>query len=744
MKKLLIIAALLLAVAGEVSAQQGNQSVPSGSGSSSASSQGPVINVTNTIYAGGAASSNADNNAQFTAAVAALVASINTGSSGTGVGTPVTVSAQNNTVTNNLSITIPVNSTTLVWVVDGVSPHTFTVSDNGSGGGSSYSQSGITVSNASCCSVRVFATPPGGAKAATQVTVVNNGGASQIVIIVASYPNPISAVLYATNTVSGGAATSFTYSQTTTRFGSSIATGCGFFNTNISSFTATTGTLRLNVASSATQGGLFVADNSSTPLASVTNAGNFSASTNTACASVELQTFGSSTQQPTLYIPAGYYSYSGGLAPTIPSTIKCETGAVLYYTGSAHAIDLGANGLSQSTANWPYFVDGCTFSGGSNMTEGINFNQWIIVGGVRNSTFTNFGAQSSGTSSSHMIASQGHNWDLEVGPFDRFITTDYIPRNILRMNIAGVDAFSFLRFHDNMAACWDGPNANGNNGSGGGCGPASAGIGVHVDGDQNLIFGNSMAFFNPDILLACTNGPCYGNRLEHNLLNTPTAVGTGNGGTFFPPIQFSGAQQAMDIHDNNFDMNGGTAISPIGPRGGADTMQSSRINFNQANLIATSTPFVVLNNLVGQTNNQSSNNMCNTVQTGGTYSPCTTPHTKGANINAFTFNNDDGHQASGYFVVGTKFTTNNGCTDSATAGGATGGTFTVTSTSCTEVITMGDALTAPNGWSCSVIDITTLADVTNPHQTTSTTTTATIVTGTVVSGDKIQFSCIGY
>jgi hypothetical protein len=101
-------------------------------------------------------------------------------------------------------------------------------------------------------------------------------------------------------------------------------------------------------------------------------------------------------------------------------------------------------------------------------------------------------------------------------------------------------------------------------------------------------------------------------------------------------------------------------------------------------------------------------------------------------------------KASGYMSLGTKFTTNNGCTDSATAGGATAGTFTTGSTSCTEVITMGDSATAPNGWSCTVVDITTLADVTNPHQTTSNATTATIVTGTVVVGDKIQFSCIGY
>jgi hypothetical protein len=101
-------------------------------------------------------------------------------------------------------------------------------------------------------------------------------------------------------------------------------------------------------------------------------------------------------------------------------------------------------------------------------------------------------------------------------------------------------------------------------------------------------------------------------------------------------------------------------------------------------------------------------------------------------------------EAASYISEGTKFTTNNGCTDSATAGGATAGTFTVGSTSCTEVVTMGNSATAPNGWSCTVVDITTLADVTNPHQTTSNATTATFVTGTVVSGDKIQFSCIGY
>ena len=101
-------------------------------------------------------------------------------------------------------------------------------------------------------------------------------------------------------------------------------------------------------------------------------------------------------------------------------------------------------------------------------------------------------------------------------------------------------------------------------------------------------------------------------------------------------------------------------------------------------------------------------------------------------------------KAAGYMSVGTKFTTNNGCTDGTNVGGATAGEFVVGSTSCTEIVTMGNTATAPNGWTCSAYDKTTLADVTNPHQTGSTATTATFVTGTVVSGDHIAFSCLGY
>lgn len=103
-------------------------------------------------------------------------------------------------------------------------------------------------------------------------------------------------------------------------------------------------------------------------------------------------------------------------------------------------------------------------------------------------------------------------------------------------------------------------------------------------------------------------------------------------------------------------------------------------------------------------------------------------------------------KAAGYMSTGTQFTQDTGCgTIVTSSGGATAGKFTtVGSTGCTTVITMGNSATAPNGWQCSVSDITTLGDVGNPHMTTSNATTATIATGTIVSGDVISFSCIGY
>lgn len=100
---------------------------------------------------------------------------------------------------------------------------------------------------------------------------------------------------------------------------------------------------------------------------------------------------------------------------------------------------------------------------------------------------------------------------------------------------------------------------------------------------------------------------------------------------------------------------------------------------------------------------------------------------------------------SSIMSLGTKFTSNAGCTEGTLVGGASAGKFTIgTGGSCTVIVTMGDTDTSPNGWACQISDMTTSIDAYNVHESASNATTATFVVGTAISSDVIQFSCIGY
>lgn len=100
-------------------------------------------------------------------------------------------------------------------------------------------------------------------------------------------------------------------------------------------------------------------------------------------------------------------------------------------------------------------------------------------------------------------------------------------------------------------------------------------------------------------------------------------------------------------------------------------------------------------------------------------------------------------KAAAYMSVGTKFTSNAGCTESTTVGGATAGKFTVgQGTACTIIITMGNTATAPNGWTCTAYDQTAVPAIAI-RQTASTTTTCSLLM-TVATNDVITFSAVGY
>lgn len=98
-------------------------------------------------------------------------------------------------------------------------------------------------------------------------------------------------------------------------------------------------------------------------------------------------------------------------------------------------------------------------------------------------------------------------------------------------------------------------------------------------------------------------------------------------------------------------------------------------------------------------------------------------------------------KAPAYISAGTTFTATGCGTPTSLTGGTTAGSFLAQATSCTVTVTMGNLATAPNGWSCSVWDVTTTADTLK--ETAYTTTTVTF-SGTVASGDKIIFGCTGF
>jgi len=91
----------------------------------------------------------------------------------------------------------------------------------------------------------------------------------------------------------------------------------------------------------------------------------------------------------------------------------------------------------------------------------------------------------------------------------------------------------------------------------------------------------------------------------------------------------------------------------------------------------------------------------------------------------------------GFVNGGTKFTISSGCSTSVTTGGALGGGFTATSSTCSPVISTG--LTAPNGYYCGINDVTTPAA--SIKETAFTLTTVTFTGSSLGTTDVFVFHC---
>jgi hypothetical protein len=109
------------------------------------------------------------------------------------------------------------------------------------------------------------------------------------------------------------------------------------------------------------------------------------------------------------------YNYGGSgtspINPTVPMTVECAPGVLLNYTGSAHAADIGATGLTGNPSSEArrYAFRGCGWTGGGSSTAGLYFNTYVTTVSIASNEFISFG-----TGTTFSIVLPGNNWDYSI------------------------------------------------------------------------------------------------------------------------------------------------------------------------------------------------------------------------------------------------------------------------------------------------------------------------------------------
>jgi hypothetical protein len=209
------------------------------------------------------------------------------------------------------------------------------------------------------------------------------------------------------------------------------------------------------------------------------------------------------------------YKYSGSgtspISPTIASTILCEYGAGFDYAGTAHALDVGATGLSGNPSKSPYRIEGCRFLGAASATQGIYLNPFLSQFILHSSTMFNFGPIGSSTyyriycgGSCYQVLLDG-NWLWDA---------DGNPRN-LYFDLPSIS--DWLRVSNNWIVCTtDVPGATICN---------TGAFGIAVAGAGSSVTGNIMAGYDPLIQISPNGNDATIDHNEIEGVNGTPAVG---------------------------------------------------------------------------------------------------------------------------------------------------------------------------------------------------------------------------
>lgn len=572
-----------------------------------------TFNANSAPYSLSSSNSITQNNSSLSALFTATNAATVTGIAGGPIDKPRIGNTSGTAASLTVPITIPKGYTVYAFVDDSQG-RAFTVTD---AGGSTYTQIGATFNSSGGGQIAIFRSTIGGSLQSDSVTATQGGAVEFISVTAIVVPGVLSDTV-ATPTI--GSSTLPTISQTSSAANSFMLSSCIWWNNATITLGTPTGTLQTNLgATSAILGMAMFSTFQPTSGTVTTGGGTLSGTSPWACQAVEVKSGGQTPAYPIVNVAPGLYYYSSGLNPQVPTQFTCPQGATFYYTGSAHAMDLGPAGLTTQSAHRspPYIVDGCAFTGGSTMTQGIYIQQQVEWVGIRNSFFYNFGKDST----TYAIASAGENWDIEVGPQNRFINDDLQPRGIMITNLNHVSQNTFARFHDNAAWCLE-------NYQNLGCTSAHAGPGIVLDGSTNRIYHNNLMFLNPAMQFICNNSsPCVNNQADQNQIEGPSSGS-------YNILQYGNGQAGLLFTQNTINMHS-TSGAVIGPITGTDTVAGMRVNFNTVTNIPVANIFVAENNVVGQTGNISYSNNCSTAFT--PMIPCAKMHTATAgNISAWS------------------------------------------------------------------------------------------------------------
>jgi hypothetical protein len=310
--------------------------------------------------------------------------------------------------------------------------------------------------------------------------------------------------------------------------------------------------------------------------------------------------------RPVVYIPGGNagaaatYAYSGGLVFTQAMTLECGPGAMLNYTGSAHAADFGPTGLTFSggTTNATtaqltsqYIVNGCGWTGGASFTQGLFFNPMVFSPQVSYNMFYNFGPNASATA--YAIYISINISDVAIGPRNQFINLDGVARNGVRVD----DTSGFSdQAHIFQNSSYNGLSVSGVSVSNN----VPTGVLFWVSGNGSLVDGNDLGFCAPCVRVGpgVGSGVVNGTRVVHNYMEGPQGTAT------IPLIQYGDPGSAVFVDSpfflGNFMFTNGSAPC-FGPSSATTGISNAMIA--NTRISGCALPLVVENNVAGQIGN---------------------------------------------------------------------------------------------------------------------------------------------